>query len=339
MDMFWAGWWHMIWPSFLTVPIALVLQGGSALLHPDWRGYLTRRMLRLYVNEGNGFYRLSMQHSNVDHPDERIAQNIGCFTNGSVTLKYFLADDLLSITMSSIKLFAISPQLFYILIPVSVLYNCIAWVFLPRVLAVEASLRYCPMRIRESAESVAFFRGFKYDNTSTSAANKAWTMRYGPSNAEYKKTGISVLYQLFENLTSMGIAEIPMLMIAPLCFQDKVTYCTVLMSVRVFSKAMGGMKDLGDRLQNISHLGAQAIRIKDLWDALQKIQEEGKGEDAKSEASTGTDPEGYSDIEGLTSADEAEVDLPEEIDPVISNLRLQLSQVGGSWAYMSVHVM
>ena len=111
------------------------------------------------------------------------------------------------------------------------------------------------------------------------------------------------------------------------------------MSVRVFSKAMGGMKDLGDRLQNISHLGAQAIRIKDLWDALQKIQEEGKGEDAKSEASTGTDPEGYSDIEGLTSADEAEVDLPEEIDPVISNLRLQLSQVGGSWAYMSVHVM
>ena len=77
-------------------------------------------------NEDNGFYRLSMEYGNVDNPDERIGQNIASFTHFSIKLTTGLLKDFLNITMSSMKLYAMSPILFYILAAVSVIYTLVS---------------------------------------------------------------------------------------------------------------------------------------------------------------------------------------------------------------------
>ncbi|CAE7603134.1 ABCC2 [Symbiodinium sp. CCMP2592] len=322
VDEFWAIFWNFILLNFLKVPLIMVKLGSHILLRMDWRRYLTRRMLQLYVSESSGFYRLSMQYGNVDNPDERIAQNIGTFTEASLNLTVSLLDDLLTIMANCTKLFAISPMLFYILTAMSVLYTGLMLGLFAgplmrvqrRVLAVEASLRYCLMRIRESAESKVLDYAI-------------W--------AEYKRTGIQILYEAASNLLDMGTEVIPMCVLFPLWFQGELDFGTVGQANQFFQNTMGGMMDLGSQLETISQLGADTIRIKELWDALQKIEEESKDSDSKSEASTQTDPdsEDYSEIEGLDSSDETELDLPEEklhiedIDPVTSTLRLQVSEV------------
>ncbi|CAE7206530.1 ABCC2 [Symbiodinium sp. CCMP2456] len=334
VDEFLAILWNYCLLISLRAPLAIVKLGGQILLHMDWRKYLTRRMLQLYVSEDNAFYRLSVQYGNVDNPDERIAENIGTFTGAALDLTVRLLDEVLRIVMICTHLFAISPMFLYILTAVWVFYTGLMMGLFAgplmriqrRVLAVEASLRYCLMRIRESAESVAFFGGFKYEYECCEKFldYAIW--------AEYKKTGIQIIYDVADVLISLAATAIPWCLLWSLYFEGQLDVGTLHLALKLFRSAMTSMTGLGRLLETIYQLGADAIRVKELRDALQKMDEEGKASDSKSEASTGTDPEDCSEMELLDSSDETELDLPEEklhiedIDPV-STLRLQVSQV------------
>ena len=175
----------------------------------------------------------------MDNPDERIGQNIASFTHFSIHLMTSLLKDFLNITMSSMRLFAMSPLLFYILAAVSLIYTFVSLglfagpeqsesgllirVFYAdlccrvsfrcsrgpvagpliriqrRVLAVEANLRYCLVRIRESGESVAFFVAI---NTNMSAARKCWTMRSGRNTRNMLSKSSSAYLSMWSNMLS-----------------------------------------------------------------------------------------------------------------------------------------
>lgn len=330
-DRFWKIWWELIGLVGLLMPIILVHIGSICLLQLDWRRYLSRRMLQLYVNEDNGFYRLSMEYGNVDNPDERIGQNIASFTHFSIKLTTGLLKDFLNITMSSMKLYAMSPILFYILAAVSVIYTlvsigCFAGPLIRiqrRVLAVEANLRYCLVRIRESGESVAFFRGYKYEYECCEKVldYAIW--------AEYKKHAIEILFGLFKHVVEHAVELVPFVVIVPMYFNGTVEFGAIAQSHAYFKKSMSGMMDLGGELNNIAKLGAEFVRLKELWDALRKISEEGEGaSDAKSEASTATDSEDVSDIEALSSSDEMEKLRVEDLDSDLqATLRIQVAEL------------
>ncbi|CAE7247409.1 unnamed protein product [Symbiodinium sp. CCMP2592] len=321
-DRFWRIWWELLGLVGLLMPIILVHIGSICLLQLDWRRYL---------NEDNGFYRLSMEYGNVDNPDERIGQNIASFTHFSIKLTTSLLKDFLNITMSSMKLYAMSPTLFYILAAVSVIYTlvsigCFAGPLIRiqrRVLAVEANLRYCLVRIRESGESVAFFRGYKYEYECCEKVldYAIW--------AEYKKHAIEILFGLFKHVTEHAVELIPFVVVVPMYFNGTVEFGAIAQSHAYFKKSMSGMMDLGGELNNIAKLGAESVRLKELWDALRKISEEGKGaSDAKSEASTATDSEDLSDIEALSSSDEMEKLHVEDLDSDLqSTLRIQVAEL------------
>lgn len=335
-DHFWKVWWELLGLVALLMPVILVHIGSICLLQLDWRRYLSRRMLQNYVNEDNGFYRLSMEYGNVDNPDERIGQNIASFTHFSIHLMTSLLKDFLNITMSSMRLFAMSPLLFYILAAVSLVYTLVSLGLFAgplirvqrRVLAVEANLRYCLVRIRESGESVAFFRGYKYEYECCEKVldYAIW--------AEYKKHAIEILFGLFKHVVEHAVELVPFLVIVPMYFKGTVEFGAIAQSHAYFKKSMSGMMDLGGELNNIAKLGAESVRLKELWDALRKINEEGhegKGaSDAKSEASTATDSEDMSDIEALSSSDEMELEKlrVEDLDSDLhDNLRIQVAEL------------
>ena len=206
----------------------------------------------------------------MDNPDERIGQNIASFTHFSIHLMTSLLKDFLNITMSSMRLFAMSPLLFYILAAVSLVYTLVSLglfagpeqsesgllirVFYEdlccrvsfrcsrgpvagplirvqrRVLAVEANLRYCLVRIRESGESVAFFRGYKYEYECCEKVldYAIW--------AEYKKHAIEILFGLFKHVVEHAVELVPFLVIVPMYFKGTVEFGAIAQSHAYFKK-------------------------------------------------------------------------------------------------------
>ena len=334
-EEFWKLFWRVLELHLTMIPLVACHFGGIVILRLDWRRFLTHRMLQLYVNKENGFYRLSMQYGNVDNPDERIAQNIASFTESSLELTMHFIKDVLKICMNSVALYEISDNLFWALAGLCVVYTLAAMGLFAgplmrvqrRVMAVEANLRYCLVRLREHAESVAFFGGYRYEHACSVKIldHVIW--------ADYKKSGIVMLYKLVTKVFHMGLELLPTLVMAPRFFAHQVSFGQIHQSHALFNHTKGGMMDLGKELNSLTKLGAESIRMQELWDALHELEKEGKPDkrDSKKEGqpdseldSTDDDSEGP-DLEGFSSKTEEPQRLKlEDIDSDYCQLRLEV---------------
>ena len=320
-ETFWPAFWEVVKLRMLVWPIGLCNIAGTTVINLDWRRYLTERTLKLYVNKEQAFYRLGLQYGSVDNPDARIAQDIGSFTRWSCKLMKHFATDVFKIFMNSYALFQISRRLFYSLICFSLLYTAVSLGLFAgplvriqrRVLAMEANLRHVLMRLREHAESVAFFGGFQYERA---CCEKVLSQAIG---AEYQQNGVSMLYHLVTEMFRTGLDLLPTLVVAPMFFSGQVTFGTIHQSRLLFKHLMSGMMDLGKELADIAKMGADSLRIQELWDALAALEREEVCKDWDSEKSKiYTDSDGYSS--GLSHFQLEEL-------PPHESLRLQVSEL------------
>ena len=130
-----------------------------------WRRWLTGRFLDGYL-EGRKYYELG-SNSEIDNPDQRISEDINTFTGRSINfLLIFLGSVMQLIAFSSV-LWSISHLLVGVLAIYATAGTVIALYFFgnPLIrlnfcqLQREADFRFSLMRLRENAESIAFYRG------------------------------------------------------------------------------------------------------------------------------------------------------------------------------------
>ena len=130
-----------------------------------WRRWLTSRFLDRYFSKRH-YYELN-SNAGIDNPDQRIAEDINTFTQRTLFFLLIFIGSLLQLVAFSSVLWSISHALVYFL----VLYataGTLVTVFVfgkPLVglnfqqLRREADFRFGLVRVRENAESIAFYRG------------------------------------------------------------------------------------------------------------------------------------------------------------------------------------
>lgn len=132
----------------------------------QWRRWLTNRYVDNYFSN-RAYYNLNNLHTDIDNPDQRIAEDVKSFTQGSLTFLLIIVDSLLGIIAFSSVLWKISSSIVLFLVLYAVLGTVVTvGVFgkgLVRLnfaqLKKEADFRFSLVRIRENAESIAFYRG------------------------------------------------------------------------------------------------------------------------------------------------------------------------------------
>jgi len=152
----------------------------NQMLEIRWRRWLTDRYLRAWLTD-NAYYRMQLQASETDNPDQRIAEDVqllathtlGLFTGGlraSVTLVTFVAI-LWGLSGSlTVTVWDVDVRLPGYMVWVAVLYAILGtWVtdWLGRPLVrlnfdrqrYEADFRFSLVRFRENTEGVALYRG------------------------------------------------------------------------------------------------------------------------------------------------------------------------------------
>ena len=131
-----------------------------------WRGWLTKDFLGKYF-QNRAFYELSQSQKEIDNPDQRIAEDINKFTDGFLSFFCNLLHTCLQVVAFSAVLWRLSPTLMLVLlIYVGSGIAITIGLFGSKLVKLnyeqqkqEGNFRFGLVRLRENAESVAFYRG------------------------------------------------------------------------------------------------------------------------------------------------------------------------------------
>ncbi|GBF88477.1 hypothetical protein Rsub_01190 [Raphidocelis subcapitata] len=254
------------------VPVFVVKRYFQSRLALQWREWMTARLLSQYFRD-RSFYQLQAGGM-VDNPDQRIAADVRTFTDTALSLSLTLLNALVDLVSFSGILYSIYPPLFAALLLYS-LGGTAASVALGRNLvalnfnqeAREADLRYGLVRVRENAESIAFYGG-------ESSEMRALTQRLGRVVSNYSSLiTSSARLDLFTSFYRFVIQLLPAAVVAPLYFQGKIDFGVINQSQSAFNhilsdvslvvyqfEALAGFSAVIDRLGEFSEVSDIKLR-------------------------------------------------------------------------------
>ena len=164
-ERFWAAVRTTLYVLCLAVPVYAFYYYMRDAFSNYWRRWLTSRFLEGYLGERK-YYEIGAR-GDIDNPDQRISEDINTFTGRSTNFLLIFMGSLMQLVAFSAVLWSISHTLVAILAIYAFLgtFGALYFFGTPLIrmnfwqLRREADFRFSLMRLRENAESIAFYRG------------------------------------------------------------------------------------------------------------------------------------------------------------------------------------
>lgn len=242
-------------------------------LQLEWRKFATSELLSEYLLIDDGFYRLKLNCTEVDNPDQRISQDVGDFTRDAVVLGTKCVSTVSALISSTYTIFSISPSMYFIMTACSLIYTLgLLKVFggvlmrLQRgVLQQEATLRFALMRVREHAESVAFYKGGPCER-----ARCGDLFAQVMSTTYLKVLTTAVLDGIQVGTAAFSSSVFPYLVLAPALFSREMEYGKMVEVALLLAQFLGAAISVIEMAEMFSSVAAQALRVQELRDALRR---------------------------------------------------------------------
>lgn len=211
----------------------------------------------------------------VDNPDQRISEDVKSFTTG--VLGYFL-----TLINSAVTLVAFLGVLWTIswTLPVSLLIYATLGTGLSiwighRLVSLhfhqyrkEADFRYALIRVRDNAESIAFFRGEKREH-------RDLVMRFAEVvNNTMRIIGWNRTLGFFTNGYNYVALVVPTLIVGPMYIMGKVEFGVVTQAQSAFAQVLMALSVIIMQFESLSAFAAGIKRLGDLWDELDDFDSE-----------------------------------------------------------------
>ena len=189
-DYNYQGFMEVIWRYIFLAALLVIMRGYQIytrmLLHVRWRRWLTEKYLSDWLRTKT-YYRLQLTGSDkADNPDQRISEDIDQFVSLTLRLSIDLLQDLATIISFIIILWNLSGIIYVSIGKITIpIYGYLVWAAMafsvvgtiwtfvigkPLVWLdynqqrYEADFRYSLVRMRENAESIAFYNGEEFEN-------------------------------------------------------------------------------------------------------------------------------------------------------------------------------
>ncbi|KAM3329203.1 hypothetical protein ACQJBY_026338 [Aegilops geniculata] len=214
------------------------------------------------------FYKIQSQ-SLIDNPDQRINDDLSAFTGTALAFSLTLLNAVVDLVSFSNILYGIYPPLFVVLIVYSLGGTAIS-VFLGKSLVnlnfmqekKEADFRYGLVRVRENAESIAFYGGEENElqlllDRFRRAYQNLSELLIASRNLEFFTNGYRYLIQI-----------LPAAVVAPMFFAGKIEFGVINQSVSAFNHILSDFSLIVFQFQSISAFSAVIDRLGEFDDLL-----------------------------------------------------------------------
>lgn len=269
-DRFWASVRACLGILAFAVPIYAFYYYMRDAFANHWRRWLTGRFLDGYLGQRR-YYALGAE-GEIDNPDQRISEDINTFTGRSIHFLLIFLGSLMQLVAFSAVLWAISRPLVGFLVVYAVAGTVIALMVFgaPLIqlnfwqLRREADFRFGLMRVRENAESIAFYRGEAQERA---LIERRFDAVYDNYNRLIKKQRALNLFQRgFNQLTLV----VPSVILAGDVLSGQMEVGRAVQAAGAFAAVLGAVALIVDNFESLSRFVAGIDRLHALSRAVMR---------------------------------------------------------------------
>ncbi|HEY9798071.1 MAG TPA: ABC transporter ATP-binding protein/permease [Leptolyngbyaceae cyanobacterium] len=228
----------------------------------QWRKWLTHRFVDNYFRD-RAYYNLHISETEIDNPDQRIAEDVRSFTQESLTFVLVLVQSVLSVIAFSSVLWGISKPLVFFLVLYALIGTLVTTVVFGKPLVrlnfeqlkKEANLRFSLVRIRENAEAIAFYRGEEQE--SNQVKQRFLDVFENVKRLLVWELNLNMLTNTYEFLPFV----LPALVVAPAIFAGEMEVGKVSEAQGAFMRVFFSLNVVVARFQQLTTFGAGINRL------------------------------------------------------------------------------
>jgi putative ATP-binding cassette transporter len=251
----------------VTTIVAVFYRFTEERLGLFWRQWLTQYVMQRYL--AHYAYYWITTHTDIDHPDQRIAEDIRTFTAMTLSFVLILLNAMITLAAFSGVLWSITPWLVVAAVGYALVGSLMTMGLGYRLVGLnllqikkEADLRYDLIRVREEAEAIAFRRGEAQEHARLSGRlvavveNLKRIMAIN-RNLGFFTTGYNYMTQI-----------LPVLIVAPLYMRGAIEFGTVTQAAMAFGFVLGAFSLIVTEFQRISSFAVIITRLGTLEAAI-----------------------------------------------------------------------
>lgn len=265
-DRFWASVRTCLYVLAFAVPIYAYYYYMRDQFANQWRRWLTGRFLDGYLKDRK-YYALAAD-SELDNPDQRISEDINTFTGRSINFLLIFLGSAMQLVAFSAVLWSISHLLVGVLVVYATVGTGVALYAFgnPLIhlnfwqLRREADFRYGLMRVRENAESIAFYRGEAQERAHID--NKLHRAIQNYDKLIKKQRTLNLYQRTFSQLTLV----LPAAILAEQVLSGALEVGKATQAVGAFTAVLGAVGVIVDNFEGLSRFVAGVGRLQVLSD-------------------------------------------------------------------------